>query len=85
MEPCTTLILMKYRTILDPNPKVGPRYIDLWKLYQRVLSEGGYDKASDTRGNKLAWRRIAAEFLPNNANIVQLAFQVKTAYYKNLA
>jgi chromatin structure-remodeling complex subunit RSC9 len=78
-------VLTICRTVLDSNPKVGPRYIDLFKLYQRVTSEGGYDKASDTRSNKLAWRRIASEFLPNNANIVQLAFQVKTVYYKNLA
>jgi chromatin structure-remodeling complex subunit RSC9 len=40
---------------------------------------------SDTKGNKLAWRKIATDFLPGNANVVQLAFQVKTAYYKNLA
>jgi hypothetical protein len=40
---------------------------------------------SDTKANKLAWRRLAMEFLPNNSNMVQFAFQVKTAYYKNLA
>ena len=50
-----------------------------------MIEEGGYDRVSDTKGNKLAWRKIATDFLPGNANVVQLAFQVKTAYYKNLA
>jgi hypothetical protein len=72
-------------TSLDPSPKVGPAHLDLLRLYQRVTSEGGYDRISDTKANKLAWRRLAMEFLPNNSNMVQFAFQVKTAYYKNLA
>ena len=72
-------------TFFEPNPKVGPRYIDLLKLWKRVNAEGGYDKVSDIRGNKLAWRRISADFLPSNAHIVQLAFQVKTVYYKYLS
>ncbi|KAF1982097.1 hypothetical protein K402DRAFT_341103 [Aulographum hederae CBS 113979] len=72
-------------TIFEREPKVGPRHIDLLKLYKRVTEEGGYDAVSDTKGNKLAWRRLAAEFLPSNANITQLAFMVKSAYYKNVA
>lgn len=75
----------KRGTSFDSEPRVGPRHLDLLRLYQRVTEEGGYDKASDTKGNKLAWRRIAGEFLPGTANVVQLAFLVKTAYYKNLA
>jgi chromatin structure-remodeling complex subunit RSC9 len=75
----------KRGTHFEAEPKVGPRHLDLLKLYQRVTEEGGYDKASDTKGNKLAWRRIAGEFLPGSSNVVQLAFLVKTAYYKNLA
>ncbi|KAF2398709.1 hypothetical protein EJ06DRAFT_550085 [Trichodelitschia bisporula] len=75
----------KRGTVFDPAPKVGPVHIDLLRLYKRVLAEGGYDIASDTRGNKLAWRRIAAEFLPPNANVIALAFLVKSAYYRNLA
>lgn len=55
------------------------------RLYKRVNEEGGYDKVSDTKGNKLAWRRIASEFLPNSPSITTQAFLVKTAYYKNLA
>jgi chromatin structure-remodeling complex subunit RSC9 len=72
-------------TSFDQTPKIGPAQVDLLRLYKRVTSEGGYDRVSDTRNNKLAWRRIAQEFLPLNANMVQFAFQVKTAYYKNLA
>jgi hypothetical protein len=73
------------RTYFDSNPKVGPVYVDLLKLYKRVMRDGGYDKVSDTKSNKLAWRRLAVDFLPPNSNIVQLAFQLKTVYYKYLA
>lgn len=72
-------------TNFEPSPKVGPRHLDLLRLYKRVIAEGGYDRVSDTKGNKLAWRKVAVDFLPGNSNVVQLAFQVKTAYYKNLA
>ncbi|CAO2655825.1 Nn.00g046280.m01.CDS01 [Neocucurbitaria sp. VM-36] len=75
----------KRGTVLDREPKVGSRHIDLLRLYKRVNEEGGYDKVSDTKGNKLAWRRIATEFLPNSSSITTQAFLVKTAYYKNLA
>ncbi|KAF2098187.1 hypothetical protein NA57DRAFT_57353 [Rhizodiscina lignyota] len=75
----------KRGTTLEREPKVANRHIDLLRLYKRVLEEGGYDRASDTRGNPLAWRRIASEFLPANAQVTTLAFLVKTAYYKNLA
>ena len=75
----------KRGTVLDAKPKVGPRHIDLMKLYKRVVEEGGYDHVSDTKGNKLAWRRIAQDFMPHNVNVVQMAFLLKTAYYKNLA
>lgn len=78
-------VLIYASTHFDPEPKVGPRHLDLLRLYKRVIEEGGYDHVSDTKGNKLAWRKIAVDFLPGNSNVVQLAFQVKTAYYKNLA
>jgi hypothetical protein len=73
------------RTVLDREPKVGSRHVDLLRLYKRVIAEGGYDKVSDTKGNKLAWRRLAGEFLPGSSNLTTQAFLVKTAYYKNLA
>ncbi|KAK7545999.1 RSC complex subunit Rsc9 [Phyllosticta paracitricarpa] len=72
-------------TTLERDPKVGQRHINLLRLYKRVCEEGGYDRVSDTRNNKLAWRRIAAEFLPSHANATTQAFLVKTIYYKNLA
>lgn len=55
------------------------------RLYKRVINEGGYDKVSDTKNNKLAWRRLAGEFLPGSSNLTTQAFLVKSAYYKNLA
>ncbi|KAL6707764.1 Chromatin structure-remodeling complex protein rsc9 [Coniothyrium glycines] len=75
----------KRGTLLDREPKIGTRHIDLLRLYTRVTDEGGYDKVSDTKTNKLAWRRIAAEFLPNSPSLTTQAFLVKTIYYKNLA
>ncbi|KAF2642806.1 hypothetical protein P280DRAFT_275890 [Massarina eburnea CBS 473.64] len=75
----------KRGTVLDREPKVGSRQIDLFRLYKRVNEEGGYDKVSDTKGNKLAWRRLAGEFLHGSNNLTTQAFLIKTAYYKNLA
>ncbi|KAF1977400.1 hypothetical protein BU23DRAFT_550720 [Bimuria novae-zelandiae CBS 107.79] len=75
----------KRGTILDREPKIGSRHLDLLRLYKRVNEEGGYDKVSDTKGNKLAWRRLAGEFLPGSSNLTTQAFLVKTTYYKNLA
>ncbi|KAF2452788.1 hypothetical protein BDY21DRAFT_357932 [Lineolata rhizophorae] len=75
----------KRGTVFDPEPKVANRHLDLLRLYKRVMEEGGYDKVSDIKNNKLAWRKIAQEFLPNSSNIATQAFMVKTAYYKNLA
>ena len=74
-----------HRTVLDREPKIGSRHIDLHRLYKRVVEEGGYDKVSDTKGNKLAWRRLAGEFLPGSPHLTTQAFIVKTIYYKNLA
>lgn len=73
------------RTHLEREPKIGNRHIDLLRLYKRVVDEGGYDKVSDTKGNKLAWRRLASEFLPGSNTITTQAFILKSAYYKNLA
>ncbi|KAK8157734.1 RSC complex subunit Rsc9 [Phyllosticta citrichinensis] len=72
-------------TTLERDPKIGQRHINLLRLYERVCEEGGYDRVSDTKNNRLAWRRIAAEFLPSHANPTTQAFLIKTIYYKNLA
>jgi chromatin structure-remodeling complex subunit RSC9 len=78
-------LTLNCRTHLDAEPKIGSRHISLLRLYKRVVEEGGYDKVSDTKGNKLAWRRIAGEFLPGSSNLTTQAFIVKSIYYKNLA
>lgn len=65
-------------------PKVGVRHIDLYKLYQRVTSEGGYDLCSDTKAKPLMWRGLAEEFVGKNVYTAAQAFQIKNVYYKNL-
>ncbi|KAF2830587.1 hypothetical protein CC86DRAFT_452983 [Ophiobolus disseminans] len=75
----------KRGTVLEREPKVGSRHIDLLRLWKRVNDEGGYDKVSDIKGNKLAWRRIASEFLPSGPSLTTQAFLVKSTYYRNLA
>jgi chromatin structure-remodeling complex subunit RSC9 len=72
-------------TILDREARVGSRQIDLFKLWKRVNAEGGYDKVSDIKNNKLAWRRIASEYLPHGPSLTNQAFLVKSIYYRNLA
>lgn len=76
--------LTQDRTNFDPSPKVGKKQVDLLKLYDRVTSEGGYDAVSDTKSNKLAWRKIGQDFRLGNSSDPTLAFTLKTAYYKNL-
>ncbi|KAF2621615.1 hypothetical protein BU25DRAFT_443700 [Macroventuria anomochaeta] len=77
----------KRGTYLDREPKVANQHVDLLRLYKRVNEEGGYDKVSDTKNNKLAWRRLAADFLQDSSasQLTTQAFLIKTAYYKNLA
>jgi hypothetical protein len=86
MRSSSCLFADPYRTLstFDPHPKVGSHPIHLLNFYKKILSEGGYDRVSDTKGNKLAWRRVVEEFMPK-ANGITLAFLVKTVYYKNLA
>lgn len=72
----------KRGTHFDPEPRVGTRTIDLFHLYNTVLDRGGYDKVSD---EKLAWRKIGADFNLGTNNIPALAFSLKTVYYKFLA
>lgn len=71
-------------TNLELEPKVGPRHIDLYKLYDRVVGEGGYDLVSDTKAKPLMWRRLAEEFIGKNPYTAAQAFQIKNVYYKNL-
>ena len=73
-----------FRTPFDPEPKVGPRHIDLYTLYNRVLGEGGYDLVSDTKAKPLMWRKFAEEFVGKNQYTPAQAFQIKNTYYRNL-
>jgi len=74
-----------YRTPFEPEPKVGSRHLDLLRLYDRVIGEGGYDMVSNTREKPLMWRKIAEEFIGTGQYIGAQAFQVKSVYYKFLA
>ncbi|KAM0723438.1 hypothetical protein Q7P37_000424 [Cladosporium fusiforme] len=74
----------KRGTRLETEPKVGIRHVDLFKLYPRVVSEGGYDLCSDTKAKPLMWRKFAEEFIGKNQYTAAQAFQVKLIYYKNL-
>ncbi|KAI9663570.1 MAG: Chromatin structure-remodeling complex protein rsc9 [Trizodia sp. TS-e1964] len=69
-------------TSFDPEPRVGSRHVDLLKLYRAVNSRGGYDQVSS---EKLAWRKLGQDFALGTSNLPALAFNLKTAYYKNLA
>lgn len=72
------------RTTLETEPKIGVRHVDLFKLYQRVVDEGGYDLVSDTKAKPLMWRKFAEEFIGKNQYTAAQAFQIKNVYYKNL-
>ncbi|KAI9659644.1 MAG: Chromatin structure-remodeling complex protein rsc9 [Alyxoria varia] len=75
----------KRGTTFEPQPKVGLHRVDLLALYKRVTRDGGYDKVSDTKSFKLAWRKVGQEFRLSNYNLPTLAFSLKTVYYKYLA
>jgi len=80
-------VLSRCRTsdVFDPEPKVSSDYINLKDLYERVLEEGGYDLVSDTKARPLMWRKLAEEFVGKGPHVAAQAFQVKSAYYKNLS
>ena len=71
-------------TNFEAEPKVGVRHIDVFKLYTRVVEEGGYDLCSDTKAKPLMWRKLAEEFVGKNQYTAAQAFQIKNVYYKNL-
>ncbi|PNS14179.1 Chromatin structure-remodeling complex subunit rsc9 [Sphaceloma murrayae] len=75
----------KRGTTFEAEPKVGSRHLNLLIIYKRILEEGGYDLVSDTKQRPLMWRKLAEEFIGKGPHIAAQAFQVKSAYYKNLA
>ncbi len=58
--------------------------MDLRRLFEVVVQRGGYDAVS---AEKMAWRRLGVEFGLGQAGTApgSMAFNLKTAYYKNLA
>lgn len=73
---------VKRGTTLDPEPKVGMIHLDLHKVFNHIVANGGYDKVSE---EKLAWRRMAAELGLFSNNEASTAFSLKEKFYKNLA
>ncbi|KAL5614852.1 hypothetical protein BROUX41_004934 [Berkeleyomyces rouxiae] len=69
-------------TNFDSEPRVGNIHLDLYKVFNHVVANGGYDKISD---EKLAWRRIANELGIISSNEASTAFALKEKFYKNLA
>ncbi|QUC21400.1 uncharacterized protein UV8b_05643 [Ustilaginoidea virens] len=72
----------KRGTVLDPEPKVGLIFLDLYKVFNHIVANGGYDKVSE---EKLAWRRMASELGLHSNNEASTAFSLKEKFYKNLA
>ena len=70
------------RTILEPQPRVNGKQINLLKLFNDVVERGGYDAVS---AEKLAWRKLGHEFGLGSSNVAAYAFLLKTVYYNNLA
>lgn len=70
------------RTKFDPEPKVGLCQVDLLKVFNCVIKNGGYDKVSD---EKLLWRQLALQLGLAANNLDSIGFNLKTAYYRYLA
>ncbi|KAF3761785.1 hypothetical protein M406DRAFT_95050 [Cryphonectria parasitica EP155] len=69
-------------TKFDPEPKVGNGHIDLLKVFNHVVEWGGYDRITE---EKLLWRKVSQELGIFSHNEAAVAFNLKSAYYKNLA
>ncbi|KIX03729.1 uncharacterized protein Z518_07282 [Rhinocladiella mackenziei CBS 650.93] len=72
----------KRGTTFDREGKVSGRPISLHKLYKLVMERGGYDVLSAER---MQWRSLVKEFGFGKTHEGVITFQLKTAYYKNLA
>lgn len=81
--PLTAYIRTK--DVFEAAPKVSIHYLNLKDLYERIVEDGGYDSVSDTKARPLMWRKIAEEFVGRGPHVAAQAFQVKSAYYRNLA
>ncbi|KAI9844638.1 MAG: Chromatin structure-remodeling complex protein rsc9 [Sclerophora amabilis] len=72
----------KRGTTLEPEPRVGTKHVDFLRLYKVVTGRGGYDVVCS---EKLQWRKIGQDFSLGTANLAAQAFNLKSAYYRNLA
>lgn len=69
-------------TSFDPAPKLGVCNVDLLKLFNHIVSHGGYDAVSD---EKLAWRKMCENLGLMTSNPPAAAFSLKSIFYKYLA
>ena len=78
------LLLTRFspRTVLEPQPRVNGKQINLHKLFNDVVERGGYDAVS---AEKLAWRKIGHGFGLGSSNAAAYAFLLKSVYKNNLA
>lgn len=72
----------KRGTTLDPEPKVSNINIDLYKTFNLIVANGGYDKVTE---EKLLWRKMREKLGIPTTNEPSTAYQLKEKYYKNLA
>ena len=82
LTPLLSLTRFSTRTILEPQPRVNGKQINLLKLFSDVVERGGYDAVS---AEKLAWRKLGHEFGLGSSNVAAYAFLLKSVYYNNLA
>jgi chromatin structure-remodeling complex subunit RSC9 len=85
-RPCAHAVAItdsnRHRTPFELEPRVSGRPIDLYVLYNAVVSRGGYDAVCNER---LAWRKVGGIFHLPSLNAAAHAFALKSVYYYNLA
>ncbi|KAK3682571.1 hypothetical protein B0T22DRAFT_288540 [Podospora appendiculata] len=72
----------KRGTTFDPEPKMGNVNVDLLKLFNFIVENGGYDKVSD---EKLMWRKMCEGLGLMRHNAPADAYTLKQIFYKQLA
>ena len=69
-------------TNFDPEPKMGNMNVDLLKLFNYIVENGGYDKVSE---EKLMWRKMCEGLGLMRHNAPADAYTLKQIFYKQLA
>ncbi|KAM7224162.1 hypothetical protein V8F06_000635 [Rhypophila decipiens] len=72
----------KRGTTFDPEPKMGNMNVDLYKVFNHIVENGGYDKVSD---EKLMWRKMCEGLGLMRHNAPADAYTLKQIFYKQLA